>query len=311
MWKIAAVNSAMDHLQAIRIFSRVVETGSFTGASRSLGVPNATVSKWVRALEAHLGVKLLERTTRRVSVTTDGAAYYERTRHLLGELDDIEATLGQAHASPRGLLRIDTGGAVASGILVPALPAFRARYPDIQLRISATDRTADLISENIDCAIRNSASDPDLISQPIGRLAWTTCASPGWLSHNGVPEHPRDIVERKLPVAGYFSASTGAVRPLTFRRGDEELALEGVHSEVLVSDSSVQLASALAGLGLLHTLDFMVRPSIEAGALLPVLQDWRPEPIQVYAAYPPSRRYSTKVRVLIEWLAGVFAAWAP
>lgn len=301
----------MDHLQAIRIFLRVVETGSFTRASQSLDVPIATVSKWVRALEARLGVKLLERTTRSVRVTTDGAAYYERTRHLLGELDDIEATLGQAHASPRGLLRIDTGGAVASGILVPALPAFRARYPGIQLRISATDRTANLISENIDCAIRNSATDPDLVSQPIGKLAWTTCASPGWLARHGVPRHPRDIVEQKLPVAGYFSASSGAIAPLSFRRGDEAFALEGVHSDVLVSDSSVQLASALAGLGLVHTLDFMVRPSIEAGALVPVLQEWRPEPIQVYAAYPPSRRYSTKVRVLIEWAAEVFAAWSP
>lgn len=301
----------MDHLQAIRIFLRVVETGSFTSASQSLDVPIATVSKWVRALEARLGVKLLERTTRSVRVTTDGAAYYERTRHLLGELDDIEATLGQAHASPRGLLRIDTGGAVASGILVPALPAFRARYPGIQLRISATDRTANLISENIDCAIRNSATDPDLISQPIGKLAWTTCASPGWLARHGVPRHPRDIVEQKLPVAGYFSASTGAIAPLSFRRGDEAFALEGVHSDVLASDSSVQLASALAGLGLVHTLDFMVRPSIEAGALVPLLQEWRPEPIQVYAAYPPSRRYSTKVRILIEWAAGVFAAWSP
>src|SRR4051812_10040582 len=162
----------MDHLQAIRIFARVVETGSFTQASQSLDVPNATVSKWVRSLETHLGVKLLERTTRSVTVTTDGAAYYERTRPLLSELDDIEATLGRAQASPRGALRVDTGASVASGILIPALPAFRARYPDIQVRLSVTDRTADLIAENIDCAIRNSADDPDLVTQAIGTLAW-------------------------------------------------------------------------------------------------------------------------------------------
>ena len=126
----------MDHLQAIRIFARV---GGFTRAAESLDVPNATVNKWVRSLETHLGVKLLERTTRSVTVTTDGAAYYERTRHLLSELDDIEATLGRAQAGPRGALRIDTGGAVASAILIPALPAFRARYPDIQVRLSVTD----------------------------------------------------------------------------------------------------------------------------------------------------------------------------
>lgn len=298
----------MDHLQAIRIFSRVVETGSFTQASQSLDIPNATVSKRVRSLETHLGVKLLERTTRSVTVTTDGAAYYERTRHLLSELDDIEATLGRAQASPRGTLRIDTGGAVASGVLIPALPMFRSSYPDIQIRLSVTDRTADLIAENIDCAIRSTADDPDLVSHRIGTLGCTTCASPAWLARYGTPKHPRDIVDRKMPVAGYFSASSGVTQPLRFRRGDEQISLEGVHNDVLVSDSSAHLATALAGLGLVHTLDFMVRPAIEAGALVPVLASWRPDAIDVFAAYPPSRRYSTKVRVFVDWASSLFGA---
>jgi DNA-binding transcriptional LysR family regulator len=167
-------NRPMDHLQAIRIFARVVETGSFTRAALSLDMPNTTVSKWVRSLEAHLGVKLLERSTRRVTVTTDGAAYYERTRFLLSELDDVEATLGRAHGSPRGALRIDTGGSVASNILIPALPSFRATYPDIQLLLSVTDRTADLIAENIDCAVRSTANDPALVTQRVGTLRWAT-----------------------------------------------------------------------------------------------------------------------------------------
>ena len=154
----------MDHLQAIRIFARVVETGGFGRAALSLQMPNATVSKWIKMLEAHLGVKLLERTTRNVSVTTDGAAYYERTRHLLIELDDIEATLGRAQANPRGALRVDTGGSVASGILIPALPLFRERYPDIQVQLSVADRTSNLIAENIDCAIRSTSNDPDLVN---------------------------------------------------------------------------------------------------------------------------------------------------
>lgn len=298
----------MDHLQAIRIFARVVETGSFTQASRSLAVPAATVSKWVRSLEAHLGVKLLERTTRRVTVTTDGAAYYERTRPLLSELDDVEATLGQAQSNPRGALRIDTGSSVASGILVPALPAFLARHPGLRVRLSVTDRNADLIADNIDCSIRSSAMDLDLISQPIGALRWTTCATPGWLADHGAPQHPRDIVERKLPVAGYFSATTGVVRPLEFRQREERITLsdDDVHHEVLVSDNGTLLAAALAGLGLVQTLDFIVRPAIVAGSLKPVLTDWQPDPVTVYAAYPPSRRFSTKVRVFVEWARTVF-----
>ena len=115
----------MDHLQAIRVFCRVVETGGFNRAAQSLQMPNATVSKWVRSLESHLGVRLLERNTRRVQVTNEGTAYYERMRQLLAELDDVESTLGRTNANPRGRLRVDTGGSTASGILIPALPEFQ------------------------------------------------------------------------------------------------------------------------------------------------------------------------------------------
>ncbi|WP_423369325.1 LysR substrate-binding domain-containing protein [Burkholderia sp. LMG 32019] len=296
----------MDHLQAIRIFARVVETGGFGRAALSLDMPNATVSKWVKSLETHLGVKLLERSTRSVSVTTDGAAYYERIRPLLTELDDIEATLGRAQASPRGTLRIDVGGSTASGILVPNLPAFRARFPDIRLQLGVTDRTVDLIAENIDCGIRSSADDPALIARQIGSLAWTTCASPDYLARHGTPAHPHDIVERHMPVVGYFSASTGVVQPLRFRRADETIALEHPRNDLLVSESNAHLATALHGLGIVHTLNFMVRPFIERKQLVPILADWRPDPMPVYAVYPPSRRYSTKVKVFVDWVSTLF-----
>ena len=178
----------MDHLQAIRIFARVVEAGGFRRAALSLDMPNATVSKWIKSLEARLGVQLLERNTRNVSVTNDGAAYYERTRHLLMELDDIEATLGRSQAGPRGTLRVDASGSSVSGIIIPNLPAFCARFPDIQVRLGVTDRTIDLIAENIDCGIRSSADDPALVVRQIAVLAWTTCArnarvSPGDVEH--------------------------------------------------------------------------------------------------------------------------------
>jgi DNA-binding transcriptional LysR family regulator len=275
----------MDHLQAIRIFARVVETGGFGRAALSLNMPNATVSKWIRSLEEHLGVRLLERNTRTVSVTTDGAAYYERTRHLLMELDDIEATLGRSQGSPKGALRVDAGGSTASGIIIPQLPVFCERYPDIQVQLSVTDRTLDLIAANIDCGIRSSASDP---------------------AKHGVPEHPHQIVERGMPVVGYFSANTGLPQPLEFHRDGEKLVLENTRNNVMVSESNAHLATALNGLGLIHTMDFMVRPFIEKGLLVPVLMSWRPEPLTVYVAYPPSRRFSTKVRVFVDWVANVF-----
>ncbi|AIY39517.1 Transcriptional regulator [Collimonas arenae] len=298
----------MDHLQAIRIFSRVVETGGFGRAALSLKMPNATVSKWIKSLEAHLGVKLLERSTRSVSVTTDGAAYYERTRHLLSELDDIESTLGRAQASPRGALRIDTGGSTASGLLIPALPTFCARYPDIQVQLSVTDRTADLIAENIDCAIRSTSNDLSLVTHPIGTLAWTICASPDYLAKHGTPQHPHEIIDKNMPVVGYFSASTGLTQPLRFGRGDEQIMLERVRYDVLVGESNAHLATALTGLGIVHTMDFMVRPYIEQKKLVPILAKWRPDPLEVYIAYPPSRRYSTKVRVFVDWVTELFGA---
>jgi DNA-binding transcriptional LysR family regulator len=296
----------MDHLQAIRVFVRVVETGGFGRAALSLNMPNATASKWVKSLEEHLGVRLLERNTRRVSVTSDGTAYFERARQLLSELDDLEATLGRDHASPRGVLRVDVGGSTASCILIPQLPVFLARYPAIQIQLGVTDRTADLVAENIDCAIRSTANDLDLVTYSIGKAAWTTCASPAYLAQYGKPKHPQEIVDKQMPVVGYFSASTGMTQPMVFRRGEETIRLDGVRHDVLVSESNAHHAAALAGLGIVHTLDFMVRSSIAEKKLVPILTRWRPDPLEVYIAYPPSRRYSTKVRVFADWAASLF-----
>lgn len=296
----------MDHLQAIRAFARVVETGGFNRAAESLQMPNATLSKSITALEKHLGVKLLERSTRRVSVSNDGAAYYERIRHLLTELDDVEATLGRAQRSPKGKLRVDTGGSTASGLLIPALPEFRARYPDIQVHLGVTDRTVDVIGENIDCAIRSTADDGALISRRIGSLAWTTCASPSYLERYGVPTHPEQLLEPRFPVVGYFSAHTGRAPPLHFL--DHGVPLEvAPECAVMVNESNAHLATGLVGLGIIHTLDFMVRPAIDRGELVPVLQEWRPAPLEVYIAYAPSRQLSTKVRVFVEWVSELYA----
>lgn len=297
----------MDHLQAIRIFVRVVETGSFNQAAMSLQVPSTTASKWVKALEAHLGVVLLERTTRRVHVTEEGASYYEHTRNLLSELENVESSLSRSRTQLRGLLRIDTGAAVASKVLIPALAGFRAQYPDLKLRISATDRIANLVAENIDCAIRMVADDPDLISVPLGTLAWTTCASPAWLAEHGTPEHPNDLVEKQMPISGYFSSTTGKSLPMNFSKASKAVTLKDLNYALEISDSYAQLDAAIAGLGLIHTLDFMVRPAIDQGLLVPVLTDWKPAPVPVYVAYPPSRRYNTKVKAFIEWAQTVFS----
>lgn len=296
----------MDHLQAMRAFARVVESGSFVRAAESLQMPAATLSKAIQALERHLKVRLLERTTRRVSVTEDGAAYYERVRHLLEELDEVEATLGRAGSTPRGRLRVDTGGSVASGILIPALPTFCARYPDIDIQLGVTDRTLDLIGENIDCAIRSTADDPAMVAHRIGALAWTTCASPDYLARHGVPAHPQQFASDAHTVVGYFLARTGRTQALHFLDAGKPFEVE-VRNRVSVNESNAHVATALAGLGLVHTLDFMVRPHIERGELVAVLEDWRPAAQDVHVVYPPSRQLSTKVRVFIDWVTALFA----
>ena len=300
----------MDHLQAIRAFVRIVEIGGFTRAAESLQVPNTTLSKQIQQLEGHLGVKLLERTTRRVRVTGEGSAYYDRMRHLLAELDEIETTLGHAKCAPRGRLRVDSGGSTASALLIPALPEFQARYPDIQLQLGVTDRTVDLIGENIDCAIRSTGDDPALIARRIGVLSWTMCASPAYIARYGVPTHPQQLIDDEFPVAGYFSHSSGVIQPIELLVRDEPFLVKPRHS-ILVNESNAHHACALAGLGLVHTLDFMVRPSIDRGELVVVLNEYRAKPLDVFIVYPPSRQKSTKVRVFIDWVTQIYARVVP
>jgi DNA-binding transcriptional LysR family regulator len=291
----------MDHLHAIRIFARVVETGNFSRAAKSLQLPSSTVSKWVAVLEARLGVRLLERSTRAVSVTSAGAAYYERTRQLLVDLDDIESTIGGGHASPSGLLRIDCGGSTARALLMPALPGFLARYPDMQLRFTVTDRTSDLLAENIDCAIRSHADDPGLISHLLGESRWTTCASPFFIAKYGMPATPQQIEDARMPVVGYFSSTSGLVHPLEFIKNQESVVLRNLTANVFVNESNAHVAAAVAGVGIIQTADFIVRPHINMNELVPLLADWERPPLKVYAAYLPSRRHSSKVKVLIDW----------
>src|SRR5580658_8048946 len=297
-------------MQAIRGFVRVVEAGAFTRAAESLQMPSATLSKQIQLLERHIGAKLLERTTRRVHVTSEGSTYYNRMRDLLAEVEEIETTLGRAKIAPRGHLRVDTGGSTASAILIPAFAEFQARYPEIQLQLGVTDRTVDLIGENIDCAIGRTADDPTLIARRIGVLSWTTCASPAYIARYGVPTHPQQLIEDDFPVAGYFSHSSGAIQPIELLVRDEPFLVKPRHS-ILVNESNAHHACALAGLGLVHTLDFMVRPSIDRGDLVVVLKDYRAKPLDVFIVYPPSRQKSTKVRVFVDWVTQIYARIVP
>ncbi|WP_341316297.1 LysR family transcriptional regulator [Paraburkholderia sp. IMGN_8] len=296
----------MDQLLAIRVFARVVEAGAFTRAAGSLDMPLATVSKLVRSLEQHLGVKLLQRTTRRVTVTPDGAAYYERTSRVLKELEDIDTGFASAHQRPRGRLRIDIGSVSASGVLIPALPDFIARYPDIRVDLGVSDRQVDLIGENVDCVVRGGNADAlSLVARPLGRAAWVTCATPDYLKQHGRPTHP-DQLKSGHRIVSYVSARTGRVMPMRFQKGSERIEIGGLEG-MGVNHGNAHVAAGLAGLGVIQTFSFAAKDAIARGELLPVLSAWQPDPYPFFLVYPPDRHMSQRLRVFIEWATERFA----
>jgi len=297
----------MDQLLAIRAFSRVVEAGNFTKAANSLRMPKATVSKLVQSLEAHLGVQLLSRTTRRVAVTPEGAAYYEKSARVVKELEDVDASLATAKGRPRGHLRVDVGSSVASRLLLPALPTFLARYPEIRIDLGVSDREVDLIADNVDCVIRGGRiTDTALISRTIGRASWMTCATPGYLERFGMPKHPRELEENHR-VINYVSARTGRRFPMSFSDRQRPLEITGRHV-VGVNESNAHFAAGLAGLGVMQTFTFLTRPAVDRGELVPLLARFQPPPYSFHVAYPPNRHVSARLRAFIEWAAELFGS---
>jgi DNA-binding transcriptional LysR family regulator len=296
----------MDQLAAMRAFVRVVEIGTFTHAANMLAIPKPTLSKLIQLLEAHLSTKLLHRTTRRVTVTPDGAAYYERAVQLLAELEELDVSMASSQARPGGKLRVDVGVWLGSQIIIPAFPDFHARYPDIQLDLGVTDRAVDMIEENVDCVIRaGHLKEQSLIARRVGAMRFLACAAPDYLERNGVPEHPRDL-EGGHHMVGYFKSRTNGTHAFTFIRDEERIEIAGRYILAL-NDSNAYVAAGLAGLGVLYAPTFLVRPHLDGGELIRILTDWRSETIPLHVVYPPNRHLSNRVRVFVDWVADLLA----
>lgn len=296
----------MDQMAAMRAFSRVVEVGTFTRAARMLGIPKPTLSKLIQGLESHLRTKLLNRTTRRVTVTADGAAYYERVARILSDIDELDGSMSLSQAAPRGRLRVDMSPSLAMLILIPALREFHQRYPEIQIDLGVTDRTIDLVSENVDCVIRAGIiADQSLIARRIAEFQFMSCATPDYLARHGEPKHPSEL-EKNHTVIGYFSSPSQKPYPFEFKRGDEVVEVTG-RTIVSVNDGNAYVAAGLAGLGVLNMPIFMAGEHLASGALRPILTDWSSDPMPLYIVYPPNRHLSTKLRVFVEWVAELFS----
>lgn len=296
----------MDQIQSIRVFARVVEAGTFTKAAESLNLPKGTVTKLVQHLESRLKVKLINRTTRRVTVTPDGAAYYERTVRVLNDLDDIEASMTNAQAKPSGRLRVDVGSSVAREIIIPALAGFFQRFPDIQLDLGVTDRSVDLLVDNVDCVIRGGELvDQSLVARRVANVPLITVASPAYLKTHGTPTHPEQL-EDDHHMVNHFSTRNGRPFSNAFAKDGQRLEISGRY-KLSVNESNALTAAVLAGLGVSQIAALTARPLIERGELVQVLSDWTGPVIPLYVVYPPNRHLSAKVRAFVEWVAELFS----
>ncbi|AAM42977.1 MULTISPECIES: LysR family transcriptional regulator [Xanthomonas] len=302
---------AMDRFDAMQAFARVVESGSFTKAADTLQISRATVTQLVQQLEARLRVTLLNRTTRRVAVTADGAAYYERVVRLLADMDDAETSLSVASSVPRGRLRVDVPSPLARLILMPALPDFHARYPDIQLHMGASDRRVDLIGEQIDCVVRGGTiTDQSLVARHVGDLQAGVYAAPGYLARLGMPAHPRELEDTAHRTVGFMRWGDGVPWPLVMQRDGEHVQVHGRYV-VASDDGNAYLAAGLAGMGVLWLPQYMARAPLSRGELLPVFADWQLDPMPLSIAFPPNRHVSAKLRVFIDWVIALMAEHAP
>ncbi|KVD67678.1 LysR family transcriptional regulator [Burkholderia ubonensis] len=301
----------MDHLHAMRIFARVAHLGSFTKAAEQMQLPRPTVSNAVQYLEKHLKIRLLQRTTRRVALTAEGATYYERCARLLADLDDAETLFEDAGASPRGVIRVDLPERFALDKVIPAIPSFHARYPDLRIVMSTTDRFVDLIADGIDCAVRVGAlSDTSLVARRIGELAQVNCASPAYLARHGTPRSPDDLPEHVA--VGYFSSRTG--RELDWEYADMdtgEMHAVKMRSIVSVNSSQAYLACCVAGLGLIQAPRDGLDAPLADGTLVEVLPEWNAAPLPVSVVFPHGRHLAPRVRIFVDWLANALSRPLP
>ncbi len=295
----------MDTLLSMRMFTRIVETGSLTRAADTSGLTTPRVSALLRTLEQHLGCRLLNRTTRRLSLTEDGQAYYERCVAVLREIDEMEASMSHSRNVPRGRLKVNLPSAMAKRIVVPALPAFLVAHPDITVELGVTDRQIDLVGEGVDCVVRVGAlDDSGMIAKRIGSLTTCTCASPSYLERFGVPETIDDLTQHIA--VSHVSADTGRPRSWDFVV-DGDTHIVQMRGTVAVNEADTYIACGLAGLGLIKTTLFFVEPYLKSGALQEVLPKFNPPPRPISVLYPPNRHIPAKLKLFVDWLASVYA----
>ena len=293
----------MDRLDRMQLFVRVVERSSFTAAAADLGLARSTVTEAIKQLEADLGARLLERTTRHVRPSLDGQAFYERCVAILADVDDAQTVFRDPR--PRGLLRIDANVRLTRTVLLPRLPDFLARYPDVDIQFGQGDRLVDLVREGVDCAIRaGNLVDSGMIVRRLAVIEEITCASPAYLASHGTPETPDALAGHQM--VGFVSSRTGTVLPLEF--GVEGNVREIVlPSRVTANHSDTTHDMARLGLGLIQAPRYRLKADLDSGRLVEILKSFPPTPTPLSVLYPQNRQLSPRLRVFLNWLVQVFA----
>ncbi|TFY91281.1 LysR family transcriptional regulator [Pseudomonas nabeulensis] len=295
----------MDRFNAMRVFTRIVELGGFAKAADSLQMPRASVTILIKQLEVHLGVQLLQRTTRQVSPTLDGAAYYQRCVRLLADLEETEAVFSTQRQNPRGTLSINMPSGIGRLIVIPALPTFTARYPQIELEIGLNDRPVDLIREGVDCVLRGGlALDESLVARPLAQMDQLTLASPEYLQRMGVPHAIDDLARHQM--VEYVSSASGKRYGLEFQIGSEVRPIN-LPKRVAVNSSDGYFAACEAGYGLIQAPYYHARRQLAQGSLVEVLPGVAVPTMALSALYPPHRQLSQRVRVFVDWLVALCA----
>lgn len=288
----------MDRLAAMQAFAAVVEQGSFTAAADALRQSRAMVSKHVQDLEAHLGARLLNRTTRRISLTEAGQVYYQRTARLLGELEETEAAVGALQATPRGRLRINAPVTFGVLHLSTAVAEYMAAYPEVSIELTLNDRVIDLVEEGYDLALRIAQlADSNLIARRLAPCRTVLCAAPSYLESHGRPRQPLDLAEHNC--LGYLYAQSREA--WTFDGADGPVSVR-VRGTLEANNGDALRAAALLGLGIVLTPTFIVGAELRDGALIPLLPEYRTPEVGIHAVYPHSRHLSAKVRSFVDFL---------
>lgn len=288
----------MDRFESMHVFCKVVELGSFAAAAERLDMSTSAVSRQVAQLEQVLNARLLNRTTRRISLTENGSAYYERCLQLLADLEEAEEMIASNTTSPRGTLRLTAPISFGASHLAPAIGEFAQHHPDMKFDVSLSDRAVDLIEEGLDLAIRiGSLGGQNLVARRIGRVPALICASPTYLAKHGTPKHPNDLERHNCLIYAYASNTQWV-----FQRRNEEPIRAKVQGTITANNGTVLGELAAHDQGITRAPDFILGPLVNSGRLVPILEDWAPEHLPISAVYPSRKHLSAKVRRFVEFM---------